>query len=444
MPLPVYNAEQYFETVKLSPLAGYEAEREQVRLIIDAVRRRGDAALREFAQRYDGVSLESFLVTEAEFAAAEAAVPAELKNALGQARDNIERFHRRQLASSWWEAGPGYIIGQRVKPLRSVGAYVPGGRAAYPSSVLMTVVPARVAGVEQIIVATPPGPEGKVNALTLLAARIAGATGVYKIGGAQAIAALAFGTESVPAVQKIVGPGNLYVTLAKQQLFGQVGIDALAGPSEVLIVADDGAKPAFIAADLLAQAEHDPLARPLLVTCSRRLAEAVKTELRRQLDGLPRREIAARALKEQGAVILVDTLAEAWPVVNRIAPEHLELHLADAWRYLDCIENAGAIFIGPYTPESLGDYWAGSNHVLPTGGAARYASPLGVADYMKISHVLSYTAEALREAAPSIEILAEAESLAGHARAVTIRGDENGAESQSGADNPGDGGKPGA
>ena len=357
-----------------------------------------------------------------------------------RARENIDRFHRRQLTGSWWEPGPGYIIGQRVKPLQSVGAYVPGGRAAYPSSVLMTVAPARVAGVEQIIVTTPPGPDGKINPLTLLAARMAGAAAVYKIGGAQAVAALAFGTESVPAVQKIVGPGNLYVTLAKQQLFGQVGIDSLAGPSEILIVASDGAEPAFVTADLLAQAEHDPLARPLLLTDSRRLAEAVKAELKRQLAGLPRGDIAARALKEQGAVILVDTLAEAWPVVNRIAPEHLELHLSDAWRYLDYIENAGAIFLGPYTPESLGDYWAGSNHVLPTAGAARFASPLGVADFLKTSQVLSYTAEALQEAAHSIKILAEAESLEAHARAVTIRGDENGADSQIGTDNPGDNG----
>ncbi|MEW5785351.1 MAG: histidinol dehydrogenase [Bacillota bacterium] len=431
MPLPVYSPDFFLKKTNRNSPADYSAEREQVRSIIESVRLRGDTAVREYAQLFDGAIPDCFRVSEAECAAAEKEVAPDLAAALQRAQTNIEQFHRRQLSVSWWESGPGYTLGQRCRPLRAVGAYVPGGTASYPSSVLMTVVPARVAGVEQIIVCTPPDRQGSVHPLTLLAARLAGAAAVYKIGGAQAVAALAFGTETVPAVQKIVGPGNLYVTLAKQLLYGRVGIDLLAGPSEIVIVADHEAEPAFIAADLLAQAEHDSLARPFLVTPSGELAARVAMELEKQLAGLPRRETASRALQEQGAIIVVDTLDEAWPLVNQIAPEHLELHLQDPWRYLDCVENAGAVFLGDQTPVSLGDYWAGSNHVLPTSGAARFASPLGVADFMKCSHVLYYTAEALRDAAPSIETLAAAEGLEAHARAAAIRRRrENGKESQ--------------
>lgn len=421
MVLSIYSSADYRQKAAFRPLIDYTAERDEVGRIIEAVRRRGDAALAEFTRRFDDSSPERLHVSEAEYQAAEEKVEPFLLEALRGAMENITRFHRRQAERSWWESGPGVIIGQRSLPLRSVGVYVPGGTAAYPSSVLMTVAPARVAGVKEVYLCTPPDSAGQIHPLTLAAARLAGVTAVFKVGGAQAVAALAFGTETIPAVQKIVGPGNIYVTLAKRELFGVVGIDLLAGPSEIVIVADEGAKAAFIAADLLSQAEHDPLARSVLITDSGSLAKRVNLELDRQLALLPRREIAEAALRGQGAVVLVSALPEAWAVVNDLAPEHLELHLADPWPCLDSIENAGAVFIGPYTPEPLGDYWAGSNHVLPTGGSARYSSPLGVSDFLKQSHLLYYTAEALKKAAPQIEALARAEGLEAHARAIAVR-----------------------
>ncbi len=421
MTLPLYTLEQYRKKVAPRTLADFATERQEVIRIIEEVRRRGDAALQDYTRRFDGVFLDRFKVSEAEYAAAEKAVAPELVEAIRGAQENIARFHRRQVERSWWESGPGWLAGQRLLPLRSVGAYVPGGTAAYPSSVLMTVVPARVAGVKEIYLCTPPDAEGKIHPLTLLAAKLAGVTAVFKVGGAQAVAALAYGTETIPAVQKIVGPGNIFVTLAKREVYGTVGIDLLAGPSEIVIVADEAAEPSYIAADLLSQAEHDPLAAPILVSCSRVLAEAVRREIEAQLARLPRREIAEKALRGQGAAILVPSLAEAWAVVNELAPEHLELHLTDPWSHLDQIENAGAIFIGPLTPEPVGDYWAGSNHVLPTGRGACYASPLGVPDFLKRSHVVYYSAAALRYAAPHVEALARAEGLEAHARAIAIR-----------------------
>ncbi|HOB86741.1 MAG TPA: histidinol dehydrogenase [Bacillota bacterium] len=425
MPLPLYSFAEYKRRRPLRSLEDYREEREQVVRIIERVRQEGDAAVLEYTARFDGTAPASLAVADEEWEEALNRVEPELREALARAAANIERFHRRQLEGSWWEAGPGWVAGQRRIPLEAVGVYVPGGTAAYPSSVLMTVIPARVAGVRQIYLCTPPGPGGEIHPLTLAAAREAGATAVFKAGGAQAIAALAYGTETIPAVPKIVGPGNLYVTLAKREVFGRVGIDLLAGPSEILVVAAEEANPAYIAADMLSQAEHDPLARALLVTPSSELARRVKEALRRQLERLPRREIALRSLQEQGAIILVENLEEAWPIVNQVAPEHLELHLPDPWRYLERIKSAGAIFLGPHTPEPVGDYWAGSNHVLPTGGAARYASPLGVADFMKTTNVVYYTAEALLEAAPFIRRLAEAEGLAAHARAAAIREEED-------------------
>lgn len=422
MLLPLYDSlASYLETRRCFTLDDYAAERETVREIIAAVRQRGDAAVKEYTALYDGAALNDLRVSEAELKTAEKAVEPSLLEALREAKENIENFHRRQLRSSWWESGPGCLVGQRIRPLCSAGAYVPGGTAAYPSSVLMTVLPARVAGVKEIYLCTPPGADGKVPPLTLLAAREAGATAVFKAGGAQAVAAMACGTETIPAVSKIVGPGNIYVTLAKRELYGCVGIDLLAGPSEIVVVADAQANPAYIAADLLSQAEHDILARPLLLTTSPELARQVERELQAQLRELPRREIAGRSLKEQGAALLVATLAEAWQAVNELAPEHLELQVADPWSHLEAIENAGAVFIGPGTPEAAGDYWAGSNHVLPTGGTARYASPLGVADFMKSTHFVYYSVAALAEAAPQIERLARAEGLEGHARAVAMR-----------------------
>ena len=427
MILPVFHSLDSF--LKKRPsfcLDHYSAERESVLEILAAVRRRGDEALKDLTSRFEGAVLQDLQVSEAEIDAAVAAVEPALAEALREAGKNIENYHRRQLLSSWWESGPGLLVGQRVRPLGTVGAYIPGGTAAYPSSVLMTVIPARVAGVKEIYLCTPPSADGSVHPLTLFAAREAGASAVFKVGGAQAVAALAYGTESVPAVAKIVGPGNIYVTLAKRELYGQVGIDLLAGPSEIVVVADERADPAYIAADLLSQAEHDLLARPMLVTCSAELARQVEQELKVQLPKLPRREIAERSLKEQGAVLLLENLEESWQAVNALAPEHLELHLDDPWRHLDSIESAGTVFIGPHTPEPVGDYWAGSNHVLPTGGTARYASPLGVADFLKRTGFVYYSAEALAKAAPQIEKLARAEGLEAHARAVSIRkGDDD-------------------
>ncbi len=426
MLLPLYDSlAAYREKVRSFNLDDYTAERESVRRIIAAVRQRGDEAVKEYTLRYDGAAISDLRAGEAEFERAEKAVDPSVLDALRAAKKNIEAFHRRQLQSSWWESGPGRLTGQRIRPLRSVGAYVPGGTAAYPSSVLMTVLPAQVAGVEEIYICTPPGAGGEVPPLTLLAAREAGAAAVFKAGGAQAVAALACGTETIPAVSKIVGPGNIYVTLAKRELYGRVGIDLLAGPSEIVVVADAQANALYIAADLISQAEHDILARPVLITTSAELARQVRRELEAQLRELPRRDIAGRSLKEQGAALIVGTLEEAWQAVNDLAPEHLELQIDHPWSHLDAIENAGAVFIGPCTPEALGDYWAGSNHVLPTGGTARYASPLGVGDFVKSTHYIYYSAAALAGAAPQIERLARAEGLEGHARAAVLRRDDH-------------------
>lgn len=429
MILPVYSYKQYKQNRPPVSFAGeFRDQRDQVLKIIETVRAEGDTALKRYTLQFDRASLEQLLVSDEEIEESTGTLSSELLEAIRGAAANIERFHRHQLERSWWESGDGWMFGQRCLPLQSVGAYIPGGTAAYPSSVLMTVIPARVAGVKEIYICSPPGENGKINPATLAAAHEAGVSGVFKVGGAQAVAALAYGTETIPAVQKIVGPGNIYVTLAKKEVYGRVGIDMLAGPSEIVIVADHKACPTYIAADLLSQAEHDPLSRSVLITPSDQLAHRVLSRLEEQIITLPRREIAERSLKEQGAVIVVPELKEAWAAVNDLAPEHLELHLEDAWRYLDCITNAGAVFIGPYTPESLGDYWAGSNHVLPTAGAARFASALGVADFMKRSHVLCYTLEALQESASGIAALARAEGLEAHARAVLLRRRKDGAQ----------------
>jgi len=425
MSLLISSLEQYKKTHQLASLADHHEEKAQVLKIIEEVCQNGDTALKKYTQKFDQVELSTLLVSEEEISAAAQSVDPQLIENIQAAKDNIERFHRHQVEDSWWDAGAGWVAGQRLRPLRSIGAYIPGGTAAYPSSVLMTVVPARVAGVEKVYICSPPDNEGKINPVTLAAAREAGVTAVFKVGGAQAVAALAYGTKTVPAVQKIVGPGNIYVTLAKKEVFGQVGIDMLAGPSEIVIVADQEARPAYIAADLLSQAEHDPLSRSILITASEELANLVVKHLEEQTATLPRKEIAEQSLKQQGAIILVPSLEEAWPVVNELAPEHLELHLEEAWRYLDSIDSAGAIFIGPYTPEALGDYWAGSNHVLPTGTAARYASALGVGDFVKRSQVLCYSAGALQKAAPQIAALARTEGFEAHARAVLLRRDNN-------------------
>ncbi len=404
----------------------YPAQLSAVREIISEVRRRGDEAVLELTARFDNVRLQSLRVTEAEFAAAEEEVETAVRENLRLAAENIAAFHRRQLQKSWLESrDDGVTLGQLVRALDRVGAYVPGGGAAYPSSVLMTVIPARVAGVREVVLATPPQPDGRINPYILVAARIAGADAVYKCGGAQAIAALAYGTETIPRADKIVGPGNIYVTLAKREVLGSVGIDMLAGPSEVLVLADKSASADYVAADLLSQAEHDELAAAYCITDDSELAAGVQDELRRQCALLPRAATAQKSLAGQGALILVNSIEEGMAIANELAPEHLELHLADPWSWLDKITNAGAVFVGPYTPEAVGDYWAGPNHVLPTSGAARFSSPLSVEDFIKKSSVIHYPKQAFLAAAESIESLAAVEGLHAHGLSVKLRRDKH-------------------
>ena len=397
----------------------------RVAAIVDEVRRRGDAALVDFTKRFDGVELraEELRVSETEWAAA--TVAPRLERALAEAARRIEAFHRHQLPRSWWVRDEhGSLLGQQVTPLDRVGCYVPGGTAAYPSTVLMNLVPARVAGVRDLVVASPPGPEGRLPAAVLVAARLAGATEVYRVGGAQAVAALAYGTATLAAVDKIVGPGNLYVALAKRLVFGDVGIDLVAGPSEVVVVADRTAEGAHVAADLLAQAEHDPMARAVCLTDDAALAARVVIEVARQCPLLPRATIAEQAIRGHGAVVVTDDLDEALSIANRLAPEHLELAVADPFAWLPAVRHAGAIFLGVHTPEVVGDYLAGPNHVLPTGATARFASGLSVEDFIKRSSLIHYTPAGLRAAWSHLAALADAEGLHGHAEAARIRLDE--------------------
>jgi histidinol dehydrogenase len=406
-----------------APLADVEA---QVRSILEDVRRRGDAALFEYTHRYDGVRLTAGTarIPEADITAAFRAVDAEVREALSLAAGRIEAFHRRQRRESWFyqEDGTG-LLGQIVSPLRRVGMYVPGGSAAYPSTVLMNAIPARVAGVEELAICTPAGQDGRVPPAVLAAASLAGIREIYRVGGAQAIAALAFGTESIRAVDKIVGPGNVYVATAKRQVFGAVGIDMVAGPSEVLVVADGTAGADWIAADLLAQAEHDPQASAICITLSEELAEAVRLEVERQLQALPRGAVARQSVQAFGAAILATDLEEAMEIANTIAPEHLQLMVADPWALVPKVRNAGALFLGVHTPEVAGDYLAGPNHVLPTAGTARWGSPLSVEDFQKRCSLLSLSPEALRRWREPITRLARLEALEGHARSLVIRTD---------------------
>lgn len=420
--LKEFDAKSFRENFARRSFADFPAELAAVREILASVRQNGDRAVRQYTQQFDGAALEGLRVSEDEFAAAEAAVEPAAREALLRAAENIRAYHRRQLQNSWLEVQPdGVALGQRLTPLDCVGAYVPGGGAAYPSSVLMTVLPARVAGVGEVVVVTPPKADGEINPYTLVAAKIAGADAVFKCGGAQAVAALAYGTESIPRVAKIVGPGNIYVTLAKREVYGTVGIDMLAGPSEVLVVADETARADFVAADLLSQAEHDLLAAAYLITTSRRLAAEVQRELAWQCARLERCDVAEQALTKQGALVLVDCLEEAFALVNLLAPEHLELQVADPWAALGKVKNAGAVFLGAYTPEPVGDYWAGANHVLPTSGTARFASVLSVADFCKKMSLVYYPPQALLEASRDIEALARVEGLQAHGQAVKIR-----------------------
>jgi len=401
---------------------------EDVNAAVDAVlahvKANGDAALREYTKQFDGVELDDLQVSEEEIEAAWNTLDAEFIKTLEMAAANIRRFHERQVHQDFRLEGElGIIMGQRYTPIEKVGICVPRSPVAFPSTILMNVIPAKIAGVKDIVLVTPPESDGSVSAAALAAAKIAGATKIFKIGGAQAVAALAYGTETVPRVDKVVGPGGIFVATAKRKVFGLVAIDMIAGPSEILVVADGKCDPRWVAADLLSQAEHDVMASPVLVTDSRELAEIVQTELEVQLARLPRRQVARRSVDDNGKIIVTDNLEKAVEAVNLIAPEHLELCVDDPFALLPRIKNAGSIFLGRYTPEAMGDYFAGPNHTLPTSGTARFSSPLSVDDFVKKSSFLYYTKEALEPVAERVADFAEREGLHAHAQSVTIRCD---------------------
>ena len=396
-----------------------------VKQIIQEVIARGDAALFEYCERFDKAKLTALEVTAEEIEEAFAAVKPELVRILEVAAANIHKFHQAQVRNSFViNDCDGVVMGQKVIPMDRVGIYVPGGTAAYPSTVLMDSIPAKIAGCGEIVMVTPPGQNGKINPAILAAAKIAGIDRIFKLGGAQAVAALAYGTESVPKVDKIVGPGNAFVAEAKRQVFGQVAIDMIAGPSEILVVADSSANPAYVAADLLSQAEHDKLASAVLVTDSMELAQKVQQQVEVQLEQLRRKEIARASIDNNGKIIVADTLNAAIEIANAIAPEHLELCVDNPFDYLDKIRHAGSIFMGRYCPEALGDYLAGPNHTLPTSGTARFSSPLSVDDFVKKSQYTYYTPEALKKVARDVAYFAETEGLTAHARSAVIRLEE--------------------
>ena len=397
-----------------------------VREIIETVREKGDAALFDYAQRFDKATLSSLEVTEAEIEEAFHSVEPRFLEILRTAAENIRVFHRAQKKNSFIiNEKQGVIIGQKVIPIEKVGLYVPGGTAAYPSTVLMDSIPAKIAGCGEICIVTPPNKEGKINPVILAAAKIAGVDRIFKVGGAQAVAALAYGTESVPKVDKIVGPGNAFVAEAKRQVFGTVAIDMIAGPSEILVVADGKSNAKFVAADLLSQAEHDKNASAVLVTDSEALALAVTLELERQIPLLPRAEIARASIDNNGKIIVADSLSVVIDIANEIAPEHLELCVDNPFDYLDGIKHAGSIFMGRYCPEALGDYYAGPNHTLPTGGTARFSNPLSVDDFVKKTQYSYYTEDALRAVAEDVAFFARKEGLDAHARSATVRFEED-------------------
>ncbi len=396
----------------------------RVNEIIENVREKRDAAIFDYTKRFDGadINAENILVTEDEIKEAYEKVDEKLHEVIRKALVNIRKYHEKQRQYSWFDSEEsGIILGQKVTALEKVGVYVPGGKAVYPSSVLMNIVPARVAGVKKIVMTTPPGKDGKVNPATLVAAKEAGVDAIYKVGGAQAIAALAFGTESVPKVDKIVGPGNIYVALAKKAVFGFVSIDSIAGPSEIMVLADETANPRFVAADLLSQAEHDEMASAILVTTSRDLAEQVSKEVEGFVAQLSRKEIIQKSLDNYGYILVAESMDEAIATVNEIASEHLELVTKNPFETMTKIRNAGAIFVGEYSSEPLGDYFAGPNHVLPTNGTAKFFSPLSVDDFIKKSSIISYSREALEPIYKDIVQFAECEQLTAHANSIRVR-----------------------
>ena len=399
---------------------------ETVKRIVRDVRQKGDAAVQEYTLMHDkvGISSEQLRITESDVEAAYKRVEESFLTAIRQAADNIRRFHEKQKRTSWMEFQPdGTLLGQIVRPLKRVGVYVPGGKAAYPSSVLMNVIPAQVAGVPEIVMVTPPATGGTdgIDPYILVAAAEAGVKEMYRVGGAQAIAALAYGTETIAPVDKICGPGNIYVALAKREVYGVVDIDSIAGPSEIVVLADETARPSYVAADLLSQAEHDEMASAVLITNSPSLADAVSAEVECQLAVLPRRDIAAASIEQYGAILIVDDLREGVKMVNEIAPEHLEILTEDPMEWVGSIENAGAIFLGAYSSEPVGDYFAGPNHIIPTNGTARFSSPVDVDMFMKKSSLIRYSKEALLANGKTIMELARREGLEAHARAIEVR-----------------------
>ena len=402
----------------------YSAYEGTVQEIVDDVRARGDEALFEYTKKFDGAELsaDNIRVTQAEIQEALSQVDPNLLAVMKKSMKNIREYHEKQKRYSWFDSKPnGTILGQKVSALSSVGVYVPGGKAAYPSSVLMNIIPAEVAGVEKIVMVTPPGKDGKVNPVTLIAAHLAGATEVYKVGGAQAIAALAFGTKSIPRVNKIVGPGNIFVALAKKAVYGHVSIDSIAGPSEILVLADETANPRYVAADLLSQAEHDELASAILVTTSMELAKKVSAEAEAFVQKLSRKAILEKSLENYGYILVADSMEEAIETANAIASEHLEIVTKNPFEVMTKIQNAGAIFMGEYSSEPLGDYFAGPNHVLPTNGTAKFFSQLSVDDFIKKSSIIYYSKEALEPVHKDIETFAEAEHLTAHANSIRVR-----------------------
>ena len=412
----VPNAEIF---ARVTPAVNVEAV---VADIIAEVRAGGDGAVLAYTEKFDKAKMQTLLVSEKEIEEAFASVEPKFLSVLEQAAENIRAFHSRQVRNSFVIADkPGIVLGQKVTPIEKVGIYVPGGTAALSSTVLMDTIPAKIAGCETIVMATPPGPDGKIAPSVLAAAKIAGVDRIFKMGGAQAIAALAYGTESVPQVDKIVGPGNAFVAEAKKQVFGRVAIDMIAGPSEILVIADGKSNPAHVAADLLSQAEHDKLASAVLVTDSEALARAVAEQIEKQLPLLPREEIARVSIENNGKIIVAENLMQGIEISNEIAPEHLELMVEDPFAYLDAVKNAGSIFMGRSCPESLGDYMAGPNHTLPTSGTARFSSPLSVDDFVKKSQFTYYTADALNAVAEAIDCFANQEGLQAHGRSAMIR-----------------------
>lgn len=411
------------DLLKRSP-NNYGQYEQGVTEILANVKANGDQALFEYTKKFDQADLNAgnIKVTDAEIEEAYALVDRKLVEIIRKSLANIRTYHEKQRQTSWFDSKPdGTILGQKVTALHRVGVYVPGGKAAYPSSVLMNIVPAKVAGVDEIVMVTPPGKDGKVTPNTLVAAHEAGADVIYKVGGAQAIAALAYGTESIPKVDKIVGPGNIYVALAKKAVYGYVSIDAIAGPSEILVIADETANPRFVAADLLSQAEHDELASAILVTTSEELARKVSDEVNGFLKELSRSEIIRKSLDNYGYILVADTMDDVIDIANEIASEHLEIQTKNPYDVMTKIRNAGAIFIGEYASEPLGDYFAGPNHVLPTNGTAKFFSPLSVDDFIKKSSIIGYSEEALRDIHKDIEAFAEAEQLTAHANSIKVR-----------------------